>query len=130
MKLEALSIYKQGDKLDAMTWFRVARIRLENQANWGSLFSEEGAAIAAIMDRADVGSTVATLYQAQTNPEEQSSMAAIEAAFTRRFAPGRTVEAALDRLSTIESTAFADLDFIIYRVLRNDIFSRLAEIQG
>ena len=77
-----------------------------------------------------MGSTVATLYQAQTNPEEQSSMAAIEAAFTRRFAPGKTVEAALDRLSTIESIAFADLDFIIYRVLRNDIFSRLAEIQG
>jgi len=89
MKLEALSIYKQGDKLDAMTWFRAARVRLKNQASLGSLFSEEGA-IAAIMDRADVGSTVATLYQAQTNTE----------------------------------------DFIIYRVLRNDIFSRIAEIQG
>ena len=39
-----------------------------------------------------------------------TSMAVFEAAFTRRFASGRTVEAALDRLSTIKSTNFADLD--------------------
>ena len=62
------------------------------------------------MDRAEVGSTIATWYQAQTNPEVQSSMAVFEAAFTRRFASGRTVEAALDRLSTIKSTSFGDLD--------------------
>ncbi len=109
MKLEALSTYKQGDKLDAMTWFKAARVRLKNQASLGFLFSEEGA-IAAIMDRAEVGSTIATWYQAQTNPEVLSNMAAFESAFTRRFASGRTVEAALDRLSTIKSTSFVDLD--------------------
>ena len=109
MKLEALSIYKQADKLDAMQWFKAARVRLKNQASLGSLFSEEGA-IAAIMDRAEVGSTIATWYQAQTNPEVQSNMTVFEAAFTRRFASGKTVKAALDRLTTIKSTSFVDLD--------------------
>ena len=109
MKLEALSIYKQGDKLDPVQWFKAAKVKLKNQASLGLLYSEEGA-IAAIMDRTEVGSTIATWYQAQTNPEVLSSMAVFEAAFTRRFASGRTVEAALDRLSTIKSTNFADLD--------------------
>ena len=62
------------------------------------------------MDRAEVGSTIATWYQAQTNPEALSSMTTFEAAFTKRFSSGRTVEAALDRLSTIKSATFPDLD--------------------
>ena len=109
LKLEALSIYKQRDKLDAVQWFKAARVKLKNLASLGTLFSEEGA-IAAIMDRTEVGSTIATWFQAQTNPEILTSMTVFETAFTRRFASGRTVEAALDRLGTIKSTSFADLD--------------------
>ena len=109
MKLEALSIYKQGDKLDPMQWFKAAKVKLKNQSSLGFLYTEEGA-IAAIMDRTEVGSTIATWYQTQSNPEVLSCMLVFEAAFTRRFASGRTVEAALDRLSSIKSTSFADLD--------------------
>ena len=111
MKLEALSIYKQGDKLDPVQWFKVARVKLKNQASLGILFSEEGA-IAAIMDRTEVGSTIATWYQAQTNPDVLSNMTVFKAAFTRRFASGRTVEAELDRC--YQKHYFCRLGFILY----------------
>ena len=109
VKLEALSLFKVNEKIDPMQWFKAAKVKLKNQESLGQLFSEKGA-IAAIMDRTEVGSSVATWFNAQTNPEVISSMATFEAAFTRRFASGKTVEAAMERLSQIRTTSFADLD--------------------
>ena len=42
MKLEALSTYKQADKLDAMQWFKAAKVRLKNQACLATFTSFEG----------------------------------------------------------------------------------------
>ena len=42
MKLEALSTYKQADKLDAMQWFKAAKVRLKKSSKFGFFIFRRG----------------------------------------------------------------------------------------
>ena len=108
-KLESLSLFSTTSLLDPIIWFERGKGALRSQAIFGAEFSEQQA-IAAMMDRAEAGSAIATWFGSQKDTSILSTGVAFEKAFRKRFGSSRTVEAALDKLGTIKSTAYKSLD--------------------
>ena len=106
--LHSLSMFTCSSIIDPIIWFDRAKAVLRNASAAGTEFSE-AQGVAAVMDRAEAGSVVATWF----NNLGEATMASgklFESAFRRRFGISKTIEAAGVKMQNIKSIKFKIFD--------------------
>ena len=90
--LHGLSAFLSNGTIEPMVWFDRAKMLLKNAGTQGFEFSQ-AQGIAAVMDRAEVGSVISTWY-GTVDDRTLVDGKLFETAFKKRFGTSKTVEGA------------------------------------